>query len=151
MSKDTYRGTLTIEIDSTDKAGITLALNSLRELAQLWNAAHSNLIIGANRNIRKIALGDEFTDDEVIAAVNELYEIGQELVDDPHPGPCTQEDGKDLVRIAEALDVAADSRQHKSYKTAVKALQEAMNVDTAVREYIPETTFEIIIKLGGWK
>ena len=108
--KDTYRGTLKIEIDSTDKAGITLALNNLRELAHLWDAAHSNLDIGMSRNVRKLALGDEFTNDEVIAAVNELYAIGQDLIDDPNPGPCTPEDGRDLMQIAEALDNAADTR-----------------------------------------
>lgn len=102
---------------------------------------------GMARHVRKIVLGDEFTDEEVIAAVNDLYGIAQDFADDQNPGPCTHEDGKDLLEIAEALDNAADD----PCKANIKKLEKAMIVDTAVREYIPTEAFEIIIKLGAWK
>lgn len=147
MSEDTYRGRLTIEIDSTDKVGIDLMLRNLREQARLWEAAHSMLVVEITHDLRKIKLGDEYLPSDVIEAVNALYSIGHDLVNDPDPGPCTVDDGKDLLRIARTLDKAADDHTRDN----VKELQRAMNVDTAVRDYIPDHASEIIIKLGGWK
>lgn len=70
-------------------------------------------------------------------SIRELREVANDRLADEDEDE--RIDGMSLMRVADALD--GDS---------LEELQEAMGIDTIVRDAIPEITYRLIIQLGGY-
>ncbi len=70
-------------------------------------------------------------------SIRELREVANDRLADEDE--YERIDGMSLMRVADALD--GDS---------LEELQEAMGIDTIVRDAIPEITYRLIIQLGGY-